>query len=187
MTAKKQDYTEIRDREIRSKVCELLSAMLDNPDMHGIFPTSEFMWKMETYILERIATGKCKDCRFWQTVKELVCDDKQKACMCPKILGNVDGMNREGMDDKEVLADATSCCRGGNLTTKPDFGCVCFDSKPKDGCKHEYWHLSGNELAGKGTCDDCQQEVPLYVLFENMRKRLQSQIDIVARLLIVTT
>ena len=73
--------------------------------------------------------GKCKECRFWQATKELVCDDNQKACMCPKILGNVDGMDREFVDDKELLADATACCRGGNLMTKPDFGCVCFGDK----------------------------------------------------------
>lgn len=45
------DYTEIRDDKIRGKICELMSEMLDNPDEHGIFPTSRFMWKMETFIL----------------------------------------------------------------------------------------------------------------------------------------
>ena len=76
----------------------------------------------------KAAMGKCKECRFWQATKELVCDDNQKACMCPKIRGNVDGMDREDADDKEVLADATACCRGGNLMTRPDFGCVCFEA-----------------------------------------------------------
>jgi hypothetical protein len=45
------DYTEIRDGEIRGKICELMSDMLDNPDECGLYPTSEFMWKMESYVL----------------------------------------------------------------------------------------------------------------------------------------
>ena len=49
------DYTEIRDPRIRAKICELLSEMLDNPDEHGIFPTSRFMWEMESFILEEKA------------------------------------------------------------------------------------------------------------------------------------
>ncbi len=48
------DYTEIRDLEIRSTICVLMSNMLDNPDKHGIFSTSEFMWEMESYILSLI-------------------------------------------------------------------------------------------------------------------------------------
>ncbi len=92
--------------------------------------------KVKAMQFTKMAMGKCKECRFWQTVKELVCDDKQKACMCPKIFGNVDGMDREDADDKEVLADASACCRGGNLMTRPEFGCVCFEAKPeKQGAK----------------------------------------------------
>lgn len=49
------DYTEIRDTEIRGTICRLLTHMLDNPDEHGIYPTSQFMWEMETYILVREA------------------------------------------------------------------------------------------------------------------------------------
>ncbi len=45
------DYAEIRDDRIRSKICTLMSEMLDNPDEHGIYPTSKFMWEMETFIL----------------------------------------------------------------------------------------------------------------------------------------
>ena len=45
------DYTEIRDDRIRGKICNLMSDMLDSPDKNGIYPTSEFMWKMETFIL----------------------------------------------------------------------------------------------------------------------------------------
>jgi len=47
------DYTEVRDEEVRTKICELMSNMLDNPDKHGIYPTSKFMWEMESYILNR--------------------------------------------------------------------------------------------------------------------------------------
>lgn len=50
--SEKIDYTEIRDGEIRGKICELLSEMLDNPDENGIYPTSRFMWKMESYCLQ---------------------------------------------------------------------------------------------------------------------------------------
>ena len=46
------NYTEIQDDLVRSKICELMSEMLDNPDKHGIYPTSKFMWEMESYILE---------------------------------------------------------------------------------------------------------------------------------------
>lgn len=46
------DYTEVRDVNIRSKICDLMSKMLDNPDVNGIYPTSKFMWEMESYCLE---------------------------------------------------------------------------------------------------------------------------------------
>ncbi len=46
------DYTVIKNKRIRKKVCDLMSAMLDNPDKYGIYPTSEFMSKMEDYCLE---------------------------------------------------------------------------------------------------------------------------------------
>ncbi len=47
----KIDYTEIRDDRIRGEICRLMSEMLDDPDEYGIYPTSRFMWKMETFIL----------------------------------------------------------------------------------------------------------------------------------------
>ena len=50
--APEPDYTVIKDDPIRSKICELMSEMLDNPDEHGIYPTSRFMSKMEDYILQ---------------------------------------------------------------------------------------------------------------------------------------
>lgn len=45
-------YTIIKNNRIRTKVCHLMSVMLDNPDEIGIYPTSEFMSKMEDFILE---------------------------------------------------------------------------------------------------------------------------------------
>jgi hypothetical protein len=45
------DYTEIRDERVRGKICGLMSEMLDNPDEHGIYPTSKFLWEMEDFIL----------------------------------------------------------------------------------------------------------------------------------------
>lgn len=54
------DYTEIRDDRVRSKICELMSEMLDNPDEHGIYPTSRFMWEMETFILAEIDTARLR-------------------------------------------------------------------------------------------------------------------------------
>lgn len=56
-----QDYTEIRDEVVRGKICELMSEMLDNPDEYGIFPTSRFMWEMETFILGREEKMKLAD------------------------------------------------------------------------------------------------------------------------------
>ena len=46
-----RDYTEIRDDRIRSKICTLMSEMLDNP-------TSKFMWEMETFIIDESETLK---------------------------------------------------------------------------------------------------------------------------------
>ena len=46
---------EIRDDRVRSVICELMSEMLDNPDDCGIYPTSRFMWRVETYILNLLA------------------------------------------------------------------------------------------------------------------------------------
>jgi len=51
MCEKDLNYTEIRDERIRGKICELMSEMLDNPDEHGIYPTSRFMSEMEVFIL----------------------------------------------------------------------------------------------------------------------------------------
>jgi len=64
------DYTEIRDDKIRGKICELMSEMLDNPDKHGIYPTSRFMWKMETYILDRIKKLEAENQRLEKSCKE---------------------------------------------------------------------------------------------------------------------
>lgn len=43
--------TQIKNDRIRTKICKLMSAMLDNPDENGIYPTSEFMSKMEDYCI----------------------------------------------------------------------------------------------------------------------------------------
>lgn len=47
-----EDYTKIKNERIRSKICDLLSAMLEDPDEDGIYPTSEFMSKVENFCLE---------------------------------------------------------------------------------------------------------------------------------------
>ena len=57
----KIDYTKIRNDVVRSEICRLMSEMLDNPDKNGIYPTSKFMWEMETYILERLETAQHDD------------------------------------------------------------------------------------------------------------------------------
>ena len=51
MSEQEPDYTEIKDQEVRGEICKFMSEMLDDPDKHGIYPTSRFMWKMERYIL----------------------------------------------------------------------------------------------------------------------------------------
>ena len=67
------DYTIIKDEKIRTKICELMSAMLDNPDENEIYPTSEFMSKMEDYCLElrHLAMG-------WTWAKACVLLDKDE-------------------------------------------------------------------------------------------------------------
>jgi hypothetical protein len=52
------DYTDIRDDEVRSRICEFLSEMLDNPDEYGLYPTSHFMQKMETFVLDEIEKAR---------------------------------------------------------------------------------------------------------------------------------
>ena len=47
-----KDYTVIKNMPIRTKICELMSEMLDNPDEYGIYPTSKFMSQMEDFIIE---------------------------------------------------------------------------------------------------------------------------------------
>jgi len=47
-----EDYTKIKNDKIRTKICKLMSEMLDNPDEYGIYPTSRFMSKMEDYCLK---------------------------------------------------------------------------------------------------------------------------------------
>ena len=48
---KMTEYTIIKNPRIRTKICDLMSEMLDNPDEHGIYPTSRFMSKMEDFII----------------------------------------------------------------------------------------------------------------------------------------
>ena len=67
------DYTKTRDNEIRTKICDLMSEMLDNPDENGIYPTSKFMWNMEEYILEKLG----KKMKY----KLPIVEDIQKACL----------------------------------------------------------------------------------------------------------
>lgn len=45
------DYTVIKNERIRAKIHKLMSNMLDHPQ-GGIYPTSEFMSKMEDYCLK---------------------------------------------------------------------------------------------------------------------------------------
>jgi len=65
------DYTEIRDDEVRSAVCRIMSEMLDNPDEYGIYPTSRFMWKpkrkkrMSKTIKKLRRMNACKEAIQW--------------------------------------------------------------------------------------------------------------------------
>lgn len=79
------DYTEIQDDRIRGTVCEIMSEMLDNPDEHGIYPTSRFMWKMERFILEEIKRLQEENAQYsdyidqeigWESYKEW-CKEEQ--------------------------------------------------------------------------------------------------------------
>ena len=54
MSGQKIDYRTIRDRRIRAKICGLTHEMFAGENENGEFPSTEFMWRMETYILARI-------------------------------------------------------------------------------------------------------------------------------------
>ena len=70
------DYTVIKDERIRSKVCELMSEMLDNPDEHGIYPTSRFMSKMEDFIIEE------------KSADRIIAEEGNRANLC-SVCGNL--------------------------------------------------------------------------------------------------
>lgn len=79
-----QDYTEIKDERIRGKICELMSEMLDNPDDCGIYPTSRFMWKMETFILGELQR-KIRDTHFINHIQAHLKDGEVVICkICGK-------------------------------------------------------------------------------------------------------
>lgn len=42
----------IKNQRIRTKICDFMSEMLDNPDEHGIYPTTKFMSAMEDFCLK---------------------------------------------------------------------------------------------------------------------------------------
>ncbi|MCP3683895.1 MAG: hypothetical protein GY861_14525 [bacterium] len=46
------EYTKIKNDRMRTKICKLMSEMLDDPDAGGIYQTSRFMSKMESFCLE---------------------------------------------------------------------------------------------------------------------------------------
>ena len=89
------DYTKIRDDRIRGVICDLMSEMLDNPDEHGIYPTSKFTWKMETFILAEIAglreilctcppNGPVDDCRIHGLAQVMLEEDRQAEALEPE-------------------------------------------------------------------------------------------------------
>jgi hypothetical protein len=57
------DYTQIADEPIRSFICGALTEMLDNPDEHGLYPTSKFMWKLERFVLGYKARGDASEAK----------------------------------------------------------------------------------------------------------------------------
>lgn len=71
-----------------------MSEMLDNPDEHGLYPTSKFMWKMETAILNRISTLKASHvklveyakhkgyCETWWAADLLKYNNSNGGCTC---------------------------------------------------------------------------------------------------------
>jgi len=40
------------EKDIRSRICQIISEMLDNPDKLGIYPTTECYDKLEEWIKE---------------------------------------------------------------------------------------------------------------------------------------
>lgn len=47
-----ENYTKIKNDRMRTVICDLMSEMIDNPNKHGIYPTSKFMSKMEDFCLK---------------------------------------------------------------------------------------------------------------------------------------
>jgi hypothetical protein len=48
--AKRGPAPHVDTNPIRTAICRIMSEMLDNPDEHGIYPTTKFMDQMECYI-----------------------------------------------------------------------------------------------------------------------------------------
>lgn len=94
------DYTEIRVKEIRGKICELMSEMLDNPDENEIYPTSRFMWKMENYCIE--LQMRCPAARVYTNNEKLITRLKEvmetNSELVKKVLDLGGGVTREGGD-----------------------------------------------------------------------------------------
>ena len=44
-------------------------------------------------------------------------------------------------------------------------------------CKHINWSVESDDLIGRGNCHDCKQQVPLNVLFDNLKKRMEEVIN----------
>ncbi len=53
-------FTEIRDKTIRGKICELMSEMFNNPKEGSDRNTARFKYKMESYIIQEIQNA-CAD------------------------------------------------------------------------------------------------------------------------------
>jgi len=98
----KIDYTKIRNDVVRSEICRLMSEMLDNPDKNGIYPTSKFMWEMETYILERLETAQHDD---WLTGKLVIDLDGLDDVLWIGSQGYCTKRNENKVVDPELIED----------------------------------------------------------------------------------
>ncbi len=135
-----------------------------------------------------IDSGKCKtvaDSAF--EIRQIVAIKSCETCYGKarrpvELIKELVGMGAED-PEKEICGLRDFVLRNKGKTFKVDGNKVTAEPEK---CKHGNWYVAGKHPAGKGFCVDCGKYVLLSTLFENMRKRLQSQIDIVSRLLSIT-
>lgn len=48
---------------------------------------------------------------------------------------------------------------------------------PAPPCPHDHWTVNGYNHIGCGSCQDCKKEIPLALLFDGLRKRMEAALE----------